>query len=286
LEKRTFAVLIMVKEVETITKRRRAIRWVRGFVIIYCLIGIAAYHLQEKFLFHPVELSANTIFKFSHPFKELNIWVNSTSHYNIVQFTTRQQAKGVVLYFHGNQDNISHYAPVATNMTRNGYEVWMIDYPGFGKSKGELTEQVLYDQALQLYKMARARFSPDSIVIYGRSLGTGVASELASVRDCKRLILETPYYSMPSVASTYLWMYPVDRMIKYKLPTNEYLTKVTAPVTIFHGTNDGVIPYDNAAKLKQVLKSGDEFVTINGGSHNDLNNHKEMVAELNRILSL
>jgi uncharacterized protein len=276
----------MAKEVKNIAKRKKAMRWVRGFVIIYCLVGIGAYHLQEKFLFHPTELSANTIFKFPHPFKEVNISVNSTSKYNIVQFTTQQPVKGVILYFHGNKDNISHYAPVADNMTKRGYEVWMIDYPGYGKSTGELTEQVLYDQALQLYKMARARFSPDSIVIYGRSLGTGVASQLASVRDCKRLILETPYYNIPSVASTYLWMYPVDRMIKYKLPTNEYLTKVTAPVTIFHGTNDGVIPYDNAVKLKEVLKSGDEFVTVNGGTHNDLNNHKEMVNELNRILSL
>jgi uncharacterized protein len=275
-----------MKDGNTITKRKKAIRWAKGFVIIYCLVGIGAYHLQEKFLFHPVELSANTPFRFSHPFKEINITANSTSKYNIVQFTTPRAPKGVILYFHGNQDNINHYAPVANNMTSHGYEVWMIDYPGYGKSTGELTEQVLYDQALQLYKMARVRFSPDSIIVYGRSLGTGVASELASVRDCKRLILETPYYSIPSVAATYLWMYPVDRMIRYKFPTNEYLTKVTAPVTIFHGTNDGVIPYDNAAKLKEVLKTGDEFVTINGGSHNDLNSHKEMTLELNRILSL
>jgi len=275
-----------MKQTEVTTKRKKAIRWAKGFVIIYCLTGIGAYYLQDKFFFHPVKLGEREAFKFSHPFKEIYLPVSNTCKYNIVQFTTDVPAKGVILYFHGNKANINHYAPVAENMTKYGYEVWMIDYPGYGKSTGEFTEQGLYDQALQLYKMARVRFSPDSIVIYGRSLGSGVASQLASVRDCKRLILETPYYSLPSVASTYLWMYPVSRMIKYKFPTNEYLTKVTAPVTIFHGTDDGIIPYNNAIKLKEVLKTGDEFVTVKGGAHNDLNEHKEMLTKLDHLLSL
>ncbi len=134
--------------------------------------------------------------------------------------------------------------------------------------------------------MARVRFSQDSIIIYGRSLGSGIATELASIRDCKRLILETPYYSFPSLAKTYLWMYPVDRMIKYKFPTNEYLLKVSAPVTIFHGTDDGVIPYKNAVRLKKMLKAGDEFVTIPDGAHNNLSKRNEMTLKLDSLLSL
>ena len=70
----------------------------------------------------------------------------------------------------------------------------MIDYPGFGKSTGVFSEQLLYDWALTLYKLARAYYSPDSIIIYGKSMGTGIAAQLASIRDCRHLILETPYY--------------------------------------------------------------------------------------------
>ncbi len=81
-------------------------------------------------------------------------------------------------------------------------------------------------------------------------------------------------------------MYPIKQMLKYKLPTNEFLVNVTAPVTIFHGTNDNVILYENALQLKEVIKPSDEFITIEGGTHNDLLKHKEMTAKLDSILAL
>lgn len=276
-----------MNEGKPVNKQRKIFRWIQVLIIIYCLVGIGIYTFQENFLFRPAVLKADAVFNFSHPFKEVNIPVDHFTKYNIVQFTLPgNNIRGVVLYFHGNRGNIKRYASAANNITKHGYEVWMIEYPGFGKSTGKLTEQILYDQALQVYKMARVRFKPDSIIIYGRSLGSGVATQLASIRDCKRLILETPYYSIPSLAATWFWMYPVDRMIKYKFPTNEYLKNVTAPVTIFHGTDDGVIPYKNAVRLKEALKAGDEFISINNGSHNNLKKYKEMTAKLDSILSL
>ncbi|MFX7776395.1 hypothetical protein ABTJ98_20395, partial [Acinetobacter baumannii] len=88
---------------------------------------------------------------------------------------------------------------------------------------------------LQLYRLARKKYAPNQIIIYGKSIGTGIATQLASIRDCKQLILETPYYSIPSMLHTYFWMYPLQQLLHYKLPTYAYLPKVTAPVTIFHG---------------------------------------------------
>jgi len=161
----------------------------------------------------------------------------------------------------------------------------MIDYPGFGKSTGKLTEQRLYDCALQLYKLARSKYKPSQIIIYGKSMGTCIAAELAALRDCKYLILETPYYSMTSLVSHYFPIYPVGRMLHYHLPTNEYLPQVTAPIIIFHGTADGVIPYSNAKKLKPLLKKDDEFVTIEGGSHNDLNEFPIIKTKIDSLLS-
>jgi hypothetical protein len=108
-----------------------------------------------------------------------------------------------------------------------------MDYPGFGKSTGPMDEQRLYDLALIFYKLARSRWKPLQIVIYGQGFGTGIAAELASIRDCRRLILERPYYSMTSVFRRYLFLYPVGgRFLHYHLPVHEYLKNVTAPVTI------------------------------------------------------
>ena len=252
---------------------------------MYCVIGIAFYYLQEKLLFHPVPVSENTAWQFTQPFTEANIMVDAQTKFNIVQFTVADSLKkGVVLYFHGNRENVNHYAEFAVNFTRNHYEVWMPDYPGFGKSTGNLSEQVMYDEALQVYKLARTKYTPQQIIIYGRSLGSGIAAHLAAERDCKKLLLETPYYSFTSMVKVLFWMYPVDRLLHYKLPTHQYLPRVTAPVSIFHGTDDKVITYRNAGRLKEILKPADEFITIPGGSHNDLNTFPLMQKKLDSLL--
>ncbi|MFT3825202.1 MAG: alpha/beta fold hydrolase [Chitinophagaceae bacterium] len=266
-------------------KKKNVFRWLKIIIIVYCLVGIAIYYLQDKYLFHPEPLPESYNYNFSVPFKEVNLLYNASTNINLVQFLTNDSTpKGVVLYFHGNRQNINRYAGFANIFTRNGYEVWMLDYPGFGKSTGEFTEQHLYDWALLTYKLARARFSPDSIVLYGKSLGTGVAAQLASVRDCKNLVLEAPYYSLPSIVGSYLPVYPVEKMIRFKMPTWQFLQKVTAPVTIFHGTSDLTIPYRNARKLQPFLKKEDQFITLEGGHHNDLTTYQQYQQTMDSLL--
>jgi pimeloyl-ACP methyl ester carboxylesterase len=261
-------------------------RWLRILILVYCVIGIALYYLQDYILFHPVQIKKSQAYKFTSPHKEVNIPYSANSTINIVQFPVPDSiSKGVVLYFHGNKKNVSWYSKFSPHFTNNNYEVWMIDYPGFGKSTGVFSEPLLYDWALTLYKLARATYPPDSIIIYGKSMGTGIASQLASIRDCRQLILETPYYDMPSIIGNYLPVYPVDRMIHYKFPTWRYLQQVTAPVTIIQGTSDWIIPYRNASRLKPFLKQNDAFLTVPGGSHNDLYEFPMVIKKLDSVLS-
>jgi pimeloyl-ACP methyl ester carboxylesterase len=271
------------------TKRRPSRGWrlLKIIIIVYCSAGIALYYLQEKLMFHPIPLPPDYQFKFNIPFKEVNIAINSKDNLNIVRFFTQDSIpKGVVLYFHGNRDNINLYAKYAPNFTKHGYEIWIPDYPGYGKTTGKLTEENLYMQAKEVYKLARTKFGEDHIIVYGKSLGSGVASYLASKKSCRRLILETPYSSIPDLFSSFVPFYPTGAMSHFKLPTGEYLREINIPVTIFHGDADWVIPYRCAAKLKQFLKPGDEFITINKGSHNDLNDFPLFHEKLDSILSL
>jgi uncharacterized protein len=265
--------------------KKKWIRIFKIFLLIYVLIGFGLYILQDRILFHPVSLKKNHNYDFKENHKEINIPLTDESNLNIVQFlSTDTVTRGVVLYFHGNKKNIAWYEQYPPYFTKHGYEVWMIDYPGYGKSTGKLSEEILYAWALKMYKFSRSRFSTDSIIIYGKSMGTGIASQLASVRDCKRLIMETPYYSIRSLFSKYTPMYPVSMMLKYELPTYRFLEKVTAPVSFFHGTNDWIIPYSNAVRLKEKLKPIDEFVTIKGGSHNNLYDYSLMTGKLDSLL--
>lgn len=263
--------------------RKNIFRFLRWFLLIYAVIGICIYYLQDYIMFHPQPLPKDHTFNFTYPFREVNIPYSAASVMNVIEFTTTGKPKGVVLYFHGNRENIERYATYAPKFTRQGYEVWMMDYPGYGKSTGTFSEQGLYDWALTLYKLARARYSPDSIIIYGKSMGTGIAAQLASIRDTRHLVLESPYYSFPSILDSWLPIYPSSKIIKYKFPTYEYLKKVTAPILIFEGTDDWTVPPRNAKRLIPLLKKNDEFILIPGAGHNDIPEFTEYRKKINEV---
>lgn len=251
--------------------RKKIFRVLKIFIIAYCGIGIALYYLQDKFLFHPVKLDASHTFSFRQKFREVNIPFNKEDTCNLVKFLPSDSVtRGLVLYFHGNRENVEHYAKFTEIFTKQGYEVWMEDYPGFGKSTGEITENKLYDQALSIRKMAQHAFGDDSIIVYGKSLGTAIAAYTASTFKPKALVLETPYYSIPDLFGSYAFIYPAGKMSKYKLPTYKFLEDVQSPVTIFHGTDDRVVFYSCAEKLKSKLKPYDKFITIPEGTHHNL----------------
>lgn len=267
--------------------KKRLIKITKIILLVYVLGGSALYFLQDAILFHPLSLNRNHRYDFKEPHKEIRLGLNDKDTISLVAFqSTDTINKGTVLYFHGNKRNISWYARFMPYFTKHGYQVLMIDYPGYGKSRGKLTEQKLYDWALKVYNLAIQQCSADSIIIYGKSMGTGIAAQLASIKPCKRLILETPYYDFPSVISHYLPIYPVRRMLHYELPTHQYLEKTKVPVTIFQGTKDILVTYSNASRLKPLLKKGDEFVTIKGGGHNNLYSYRLLTEKLDSLLSL
>ncbi len=265
--------------------KNKFLRWIVIGLLSYVLIGIALYFLQTLFLFHPVSLPSNYQFNFKVPFEEIKIPFGASDSIDLVKFLPHDSTrKGVVLYFHGNKQNLERYAKFADRFTDHGYEVWMEDYPGYGKSKGKRTEKNLYQQALLIYALAAQRFSSDRIIIYGKSLGTGIAAYTASNRACKKLILETPYYSIPALFDCYAPIYPTSILSIYKIPTYQYLQNVQSPISIFHGTADGVIPYRSAIRLKAVLKNKDEFITIEKGTHHNLNDFPLFQQKLDSLL--
>jgi uncharacterized protein len=266
--------------------KKRIVRTIKVVAVLYVVIGILLWQFQDLLLFHAKELPQNYKFQFSIPHKEVVLQLTETENLNLIQFLLKDSTpiKGIVLYFHGNRENINRYAKYVPNFTKHGYEVWMLDYPGYGKSRGKRKEERFYTDASAIYKLAANKVSGDSIIIYGKSLGTGVATELASRVGCKKLLLETPYYSMASLAAAHVLIYPTENMVNYKFPLFEFITEVKSPITIFHGTGDDVIPYKNAVRLKKLLKKMDLFVTIPKGEHNNLNDFELYHQKLDSLL--
>lgn len=252
------------------TWKSRIKKMIYFVIVIYLIGGVVFYFFQEKIFFQSVAIDPKKPFEFSVPFKEETLVYNAEYSFSVVKFfASTPKPKGVILYFHGNRININRYAQYAPNFTKYGYEVWMFDYPTYGKTAGKLTEEILYTEALEVYKKAAQNFNSNQIIIYGKSLGTGLASYTAAHQPCQQLILETPYYSFSSVASQWAFMYP-KALVKFNIPAYQFIQQVKCPITIFHGTSDRTIFYSNAQKLKPLLKHADEFITIKGGGHNNL----------------
>lgn len=266
--------------------QKRIVSITKVLLILYVIIGFLLWQFQDRLLFHSKELPQDYQFQFSIPHKEIVLQLTETENLDIIQFKLKDSTpvKGIVLYFHGNRENINRYAMYVPNFTKHGYEVWMVDYPGYGKSIGKRKEERFYTDASAIYKLAANNVNGDRIIIYGKSLGTGVATELASRVVCKKLILETPYYSMASLAAALVVIYPAENMVNYKFPLFKFITEVKSPITIFHGTGDGVIPYKNAIRLKPLLKKTDAFVTIQKGEHNNLNDFELFHTKLDSLL--
>jgi len=266
---------------------KRIINIIVVLLFIYIVVGVLLYFIQDRFLLHPKKLKKKYRFAITVPHQELNIPVNQEDTINIMKFLpASNKPRGVVLYFHGNRENIEHYVKYTNRFTSRGYEVWMEDYPGFGKSTGDISEKKLYDQARQIRTLAASRFCNDSVIIYGKSFGTGIAAYTARLQPAKILVLETPYYSIPSLFGHYAFMYPAEVMSNYSIPTYLFIQNLKTPIIIFHGTNDEVIPLSQASRLKEMLKPGDRFIEIENGRHNNLVSFPVYGQVMDSVLSL
>ncbi|TAF56202.1 MAG: alpha/beta fold hydrolase [Sphingobacteriia bacterium] len=250
----------------------RTKKWLLPLVLGYCLLGLGFYGLQDFFLLHPTPLADGESWGPAPPHTVFTMVMDADTHIEVADFRPADTSleKGLVLYFHGNRQHIGHYADRVPALTQAGFRVWMMDYPGFGHSTGKFSEPLVNNIALQLYKRARVFYAPQNIVLFGRSLGTGIAAQLAAKRDCRSLVLETPYPDIASLFRPWFSIYPLHRMLHFQFPTKAYLPQVTAPILIVHGESDGVIPLSKAEQLRPLLKAQDQFVVIPGGSHNDL----------------
>jgi len=234
------------------------------------MIGTSLYFLQEKLLFLPTVLEQDYKFKFERPFDELFLEPAENVKINALHFKA-ENPKGVILYFHGNAGDLSRWGHMAEYLVVKNYDVLIMDYRSYGKSIGRLDEQSFYKDAQFCYDYLLQQYPEEQITLYGRSLGTGIATYLASKNKPEQLILETPYFSVLDVAKHRFPIFPVEMLLKYKFPSNEFIQNVECPITIFHGTDDGIVPYSSAEKLSKVApKNLTNFITIEGGGHNDL----------------
>lgn len=240
----------------------------------YTIIGIAAlsiiaFFIQDKLIFKPERLPADFQFKYDVPFRELFFDIEPGVRINGLHFY-RKEAKGLILYFHGNTRSIKGWAKYARDFYRYDYDVVMVDYRGFGKSTGKRSEKEMLSDMQFVYDELKKQYNEDHLILYGRSIGSGFATKIASDNHPRYLILDSPYYSFKKVVARFLPILPVRYVLRYHLRTDLWIRKVKCHTYIIHGTRDWLIPIRHSEQLQAINPGMITLIRIHGGGHNNL----------------
>lgn len=248
--------------------KRILLRIAAAAAAVYVVLCVLVYFFQEKLIFLPQKLPDGYAFHFDAPFREMQVKSPSGNRIHALYFPA-ENPKALVVYFHGNAGCLKGWGERYRDFIPRNYSLLISDYAGYGKSEGELSEAALFTDAQAVYDSAKALSSENRIVVYGRSLGTGVAAQVAATNSPSRLVLESPYYSMQDV-SKHLYPFLPSFLLRYPIRTDRCFPQIHCPVTIVHGTADEVVYFESSLKLKQLFRPGDRLCVVEGGHHNDL----------------
>lgn len=179
--------------------------------------------------------------------------------------------KPTLLYFHGNGGSLAVRTPRIERFMGEGWGVFMMTYRGYGGSGGSPTETDNIADAVRAYDtLVTKGVAATDIVLYGESLGTGVATRLALQRPAAGLILDAPYTSIPDVAQRAFWFLPVRLLMCDRYETSRIIDKINIPLLIIHGSKDTVVPVDMGRDLARLAREPKTLVVFPNGGHSNL----------------
>jgi len=254
------------------------------FAIIYFLAIIFLYFSQESLIFRPTILAKDFKYKFDSDFEEVNISSFDKTNLNGLLFKVKD-SKGLVFFLHGNMGAVDSWGKQAAFYNSIGYDFFIIDYRGYGKSEGKIEDETQFNKDIDVvYDFLKTKYSEYKISIIGYSIGSGPATILASKNNPKRLILQSAYFNFGELSNSKLPFVP-NFIKRYKFETNKYIPKVKAPVYLFHGEMDALIPFENSVRLSKLYKSEDHLYILKNQEHNRINYNLEYQEEIKNILN-
>ncbi len=200
---------------------------------------------------------------FGHAFKEVTL--TTADGVELFAWVLPFESKDWLVYFHGQGQDVSHYLSVTTQLAGLGYNVLTLDYRGYGQSEGVPSETGLYADALSAYDYLLARgVQPENIVLYGYSLGTGVAVDLASKVAVGAVVLEAAYTSLDAVAKSLYRVLP-SGLLRNRFESDVKIGAVAAPTLFIHATDDRLIPVRQGRTLFELSRAEKAFLEMGGG---------------------
>jgi fermentation-respiration switch protein FrsA (DUF1100 family) len=237
---------------------------------IVCGVLVAlAYLLQSRFVYFPSRSLVADPSDLGLPFETINLETADRIQLS-GWFVPHDKARGVILFCHGNAGNISYRLESIQVFHRLGLEVFIFDYRGYGQSQGRPTERGTYEdvRAAWMYLTQERNLLPDRIILFGRSIGGAIASNLACEHMPGAVILESTFTSMPDLAADIYRLPLVRHFTRFNYNTAEYIQEVDCPILIIHSRDDDIVPFSHGRRLFEIAPEPKRFLEITG-THNE-----------------
>ncbi len=243
-----------------------------AFALAYAAWCAAIFFYQRSLIYFPQQRgfgSGDTAAELLVPGARLQISVR------------RHPGPDALVYFGGNAEDVSANLPTL-GAAFSGYALYLLHYRGYGGSSGKPSEEALYSDAVALYDKVHAEHP--RVVVVGRSLGTGIAVRLASIRPVSRLVLVTPYDSLQELAARQFPYLPVRWLLRDKYESWRYAPRVSAPTLVLAAEHDEVIPRSSTERLYSRFAPGvASYKVIAGVGHNSISESAAYLPSLEGI---
>ena len=247
------------------------LKWIVILAALVYLGGLAVLFFKQREMLFPIPpVGRATPAAAGLPEAEEHVLTTADGEKVIVWHVPARPGHAVVLFFPGNGDFLAGRVSRFKAMTSDGSGLVALSYRGYAGSSGSPSEQGLLKDAAAAYAFTTERYAADRVVVWGFSLGTGVAAAVASEHPIGQLILEAPYTSTVDVAASLFRFVPVSLLMRDQFHSDQRIGRVTVPLLIMHGDNDPAINISFGEKLFALAHEPKKFVRFPGGGHENL----------------
>jgi alpha-beta hydrolase superfamily lysophospholipase len=251
-------------------------------ILAYISAMAALYVFQGKLIFPAEALPKDYKFTFNAPFTEINLPVDGAV-LNALHFK-QENSRGVIFFLHGNSGHLVDWVTDLDFYQRANYDLFIFDYRGYGKSTGKMeSEAQAFADVKSAWDYMAPQYKDKPIVIYGRSIGSALATELAKTVNPALLVLVSPFTSMIDMSEK-RYPFAPSWLLRYPLETDKNIQNVSSDVLLIHGDEDDFIPISHSQKLQQLTQKPSKLLVIKGADHSDIHQHASYIEGLTKAL--
>ena len=243
----------------------------RLFTIAALFFLSTACRMEDKFIFQPSSIVEFTPREVGLEFDDVNFSTRDGALLN-GWFIPHHGARSTLVWFHGNAGNIGHRVEnIKLLHDKVRVNVFIFDYRGYGRSEGRASEEGTYLDGEAALELVYKKFGIDRrrTILFGRSLGAAVATEMANRFDSQGLILESPFVSIREMARVVFPFLPIGSLLKTRYDVREKIGKIKTPLLVLHGDRDEVVPFTQGKMVFEAAPEPKKFFAIAGAGHND-----------------